>query len=107
MTYEIRAIFENGVLRPLDPITLVEHDVVTVVVRTEADNGQQKSIDIMEQKKALLAAIEKSNRLPVAILEQQKALREMFAEAESLPNENPGDNFSGTDHDLVLYGWKK
>lgn len=88
MTYEIRAIFENGILRPLDPLALVEHDVVTVVVRTET-------------------AIKEANKLSVEIIEQQKALREMFAEAESLPNENPGDNFSGGDHDLVLYGWKK
>ena len=30
--------------------------------------------------------------------------REALAEIESLPNENPGDTFSGADHDRVLYG---
>jgi hypothetical protein len=38
---------------------------------------------------------------------QRIALAEMFAEADSLPLENPDDTFSGADHDLVLYGWKK
>jgi predicted DNA-binding antitoxin AbrB/MazE fold protein len=32
MSREIRAIYENGLLRPLDPIALSEHDVVSIVV---------------------------------------------------------------------------
>ena len=84
MTYEIRAIFEKGLLRPLDPLTLGENDVVTVVVQTDA--AEQEAI---------------------ALARQREALQQMFAEADSLPNENPSDTFSGADHDLVLYGWKK
>lgn len=87
MTYEIRAIFENGVLRPLEPLILGEHELVTVVVRTKTVNGQQDfARDIAEPNKALIAAIEKANRLPI---------------------ESPDDGFSGADHDLVLYSWKK
>jgi predicted DNA-binding antitoxin AbrB/MazE fold protein len=32
MSREIRAIYENGLFRPLDPVTLAEHDVVSLVV---------------------------------------------------------------------------
>lgn len=85
MTYEIRAIFENGLLRPLDPLTLGENDVVTVTVRA-ADAPDSQTDEIANQKKALLAAIEEANRLPL---------------------ESPNDGFSGADHDLVLYSWKK
>ena len=95
MSFEIRAIFENGILRPLDPITLVEHDVVTVVVSPESASVQESMESAADQKVA--------NDLA----EQRAALIEMFAEAESLPNENPHDAFNGADHDLVLYGWKK
>jgi predicted DNA-binding antitoxin AbrB/MazE fold protein len=94
MTYEIRAIFENGILRPLDPISLAENDVVTVVVQTETADSQEPL-----QSKAEDVSSE--------IAQQREALLKMFAEAASLPNENPGDTFSGADHDLVLYGWKK
>ena len=43
----------------------------------------------------------------IALARQREALQQMFAEADSLPNENPSDTFNGADHDLVLYGWKK
>ena len=95
MSFEIRAIFENGVLRPLDPVTLVEHDVVTVVVSPKVAITQESPESAADQRAA--------NDLA----EQRAALLEMFAEAERLPNENPHDAFSGADHDLVLYGWKK
>jgi hypothetical protein len=36
--------------------------------------------------------------------EQRRSLHEVRTEIESLPNENPGDTFSGADHDRVLYG---
>jgi hypothetical protein len=35
---------------------------------------------------------------------QRRALRETRQHFESLANENPGDTFTGGDHDRVLYG---
>lgn len=87
MTYEIRAIYENGVLRPLDPLSLPERDVVTVVVT------HRKSDECASAEEELAI--------------QRKALQEAFEEAARLPIESPDDGFSGADHDLVLYGWKK
>ncbi len=88
MSQEIRAIYENGLFRPLHPVHLGEDEVVSlVVVPTTA-------VDSREGDEVVLAR-------------QRKALAEMFAEADNLPLENTDDSFSGTDHDLVLYGWKK
>lgn len=36
--------------------------------------------------------------------EQKKRMQEALARIQAIPNENPGDNFSGADHDRVLYG---
>jgi predicted DNA-binding antitoxin AbrB/MazE fold protein len=87
MSQEIRAVFENGLFRPLDPVSVGEHDVVSLVIVPAATADQGKVDDVLAR--------------------QRKALEEMFAEADSLPLENPDDTFSGRDHDLVLYGWKK
>lgn len=41
MTRNIQAIYENGVLRPLEPIHLAEKELVTVTImdKAEATNG--------------------------------------------------------------------
>jgi len=39
MTVTVRAIYENGCLRPLDPLDLVDHQQVAVTVTT-ADNDR-------------------------------------------------------------------
>jgi hypothetical protein len=36
--------------------------------------------------------------------EEYRRVRAIFDEIAALPNENPGDTFSGRDHDKVLYG---
>lgn len=88
MSQEIRAIYENGLFRPLDPVSLTDHDVVSLVVNPASSNGSPAADDEVMAR-------------------QRAALAEMFAEADRLPLQNPEDNFSGADHDLVLYGWKK
>ena len=37
MTKQVEAVYENGVLRPLEPLTLDEHQRVTVTVSAEED----------------------------------------------------------------------
>ena len=87
MSQEIRAIYENGLFRPLDPVTVGEHDIVSLMIVPAQAVEPRGDTDVLAR--------------------QRNALAEMFAEADSLPNENPNDTFSGSDHDLVLYGWKK
>ncbi len=36
--------------------------------------------------------------------EQKERLQAALARIDALPNENPGDKFSGSDHDRQLYG---
>lgn len=36
--------------------------------------------------------------------EEYRRIRAILDEIAALPNENPGDTFSGRDHDKVLYG---
>ena len=87
MSQEIRAIYENGLFRPLDPVTVGEHDIVSLMIVPAPAVEPRGEADVLAR--------------------QRKSLAEMFAEADSLPVENPNDTFSGADHDLVLYGWKK
>jgi predicted DNA-binding antitoxin AbrB/MazE fold protein len=87
MSQEIRAVYENGLLRPLDPVSLSEQDQVSLVINPTTAHGS-------------LTENQERDR-------QRQALQDALDEAERLPLENPDDGFSGADHDLVLYGWKK
>lgn len=40
MSQHVRAIFENGVLKPLDPLDLEEEEVVSVSVEKLVENGR-------------------------------------------------------------------
>ncbi len=72
---------QNGVVVLENEVSLPEGTEVTVVVRAPAEATGERMSD-----------------------EQRRRLREARRHFESLPNENPGDTFSGADHDRVLYG---
>jgi len=128
MSQEIRAIYENGLFRPLDPVSVAEHDVVSLMIGPADAKSLADAEELARQKQALREVLDEADRLPLespddgfsgagvansprsdddVLMRQREALVEMFAEADSLPLENPDDTFSGADHDLVLYGWKK
>jgi predicted DNA-binding antitoxin AbrB/MazE fold protein len=77
----IRGRVHNGVVAFQDEVSLPEGIEVTVVVPTEPAAAAGRMTE-----------------------EQRRALHEVRKEIESLPNESPGDTFSGADHDRVLYG---
>jgi predicted DNA-binding antitoxin AbrB/MazE fold protein len=81
------AIYENGVLKPLEPVNLKEHQVVSLSVVGQEDPGPRESSQAIDRQKAALAA--------------------MLEETAALPAEGPADAFSNRDHDLALYGWRK
>jgi predicted DNA-binding antitoxin AbrB/MazE fold protein len=74
MTDRIKAIFERGVFRPVDPVAL--EDGASVELSYERPKE-------LKPPQPLVAAIEEIARMP---LESQE------------------DGFSGADHDQVLYG---
>jgi uncharacterized membrane protein len=77
----IRGRVQNGVVVLEDAVSVPEGTEVTVVVGT----APEAAGDSMTE-------------------ENRRRLREALRRIESLPNENPGDTFSGADHDRALYG---
>ena len=73
MTKEIEAIYEHGVIRPLQPLELPEGARLDLIVITHEEN-----------KKNGNAA-------------------EILAEIAALPLEGSNDDFSGREHDSILY----
>ena len=73
MTKQIEAIYEHGVLRPLEPLQLPEGAHLDIILVTR-DRTAAKS-----------------------------APAEILAEIAALPLEGATDSFSGKDHDSVLY----
>lgn len=76
--------FHNGVIVPSEQLVLPEGAAVEIhVPKPEAKQSPPADEMTEEQRAKLLAAL---------------------AEIDAIPNENPGDTFSGADHDEVLYG---
>ena len=78
MSHYVDAIYENGVLRPLEPLQLAER--VRVRVESQAMTADE------------------------IVARQQQAMRDLDAELANVPDNSPDDGFSSGDHDRVLYG---
>jgi predicted DNA-binding antitoxin AbrB/MazE fold protein len=76
MTKQIEAVYEEGRLRPLEPLGLPEGSRLKIIVVTRGDAD--------------------ARRTPA----------ETLAEIAALPPEGEADGFSGRDHDSVLYSQK-
>jgi len=79
MTY--RGFVQNGVIVPTDALPLPEGSEVVIAACVHSETtGEVMSADELAR---YLAA---------------------FAQIDELPNERPGDNFDGCDHDSLIYG---
>ena len=78
---EIQGRYENGMIVPNNSLSLPDGTEVTIVVREQTE----PSSDVMTT-------------------EQLHRYHEALARIDAVPDENPGDTFSGADHDRVLYG---
>lgn len=76
MTTTVEAIYDDGVLRLIDPLALAKGTRVEV------------SVNIREP------ALENDGKTPAEIL----------AEIAAMPMQPGGEEFSGRDHDRILYG---
>jgi predicted DNA-binding antitoxin AbrB/MazE fold protein len=81
MSQFIQAIYEHGVFRPLEPVSLPEHERVSLTVAPASNDSGE---DTLKDQRAA-------------------ALRSALDEAARLPLEGPSDGFSGADHDQILY----
>jgi hypothetical protein len=77
----LRGRIQNGMAALGDEISLPEGMEVTVVVPAR-----------MERSEEVLSEAE------------HRRIMEIMDRIAALPDENPGDTFSGADHDQVLYG---
>jgi len=87
---DFRAIYENGVLRPLTPLNLPESSEVMGTLQ-ETNGASQKIADGQS----------------LELQRQQAALDDMFDAVDRLPQPARNDGLSGRDHDQILYGSKK
>ncbi len=72
MNHTIQAIFENGVIRPLEKV--------------ELDNGEEVEVILLQ----------KTNT-------SARKARQILTEIAELPVEGDANDFSGEDHDQILY----
>lgn len=82
MLHYMDAIYEDGVFRPILPVELAEKARVRLIVQDAPADADEAEI----------AAL------------QRKAMEELDAELEHIPDGSPDDGFTAADHDRVLYG---
>lgn len=78
---EIQGHYQDGLIIPEDGVSLPDGTLVTITVRT-APNSSGHTMSADERNRYFAA----------------------LARLDTMANENPGDEFSGADHDRVLYG---
>ena len=86
MPQSFQAIYERGILRPLEPIELRDDEVVTLT--------------IVQPQVA-------SSRIPSNLqegLRQRDVLMAFVAKMESFEDNGPQDGYSNRDHDRLIYG---
>jgi len=83
MSKSIQAIYENGMLRPLQPLNLGEQELVWVSVERLVEGEAPKPES--------------------EIARQQDAIRDLLERMERRSVRAPKDDFSNRDHDQVLY----
>jgi predicted DNA-binding antitoxin AbrB/MazE fold protein len=80
MLQDFNAIYENGVLRPLEPLALSEHQQVRVSLHSASTEAGDKA-----------AA-------------QRRAMDELDAALSAIVDRSPTDELNAADHDQILYG---
>lgn len=82
MTFQVDAIYDNGVLKPLAPLALADQAQVKLTIETS-----QPSISLEDE-----------------IARQKAAMEELDREIAALPTTGRNDNWSVRQHDELLYG---
>jgi predicted DNA-binding antitoxin AbrB/MazE fold protein len=89
MTYHAEAIYEGGILRPLTPLDLKEHEVVSLSISTAGEKDMPDSESARQRSESA---------------RQRSVLLAHVAKVESRPDDTPQDGFSNRDHDRLIYG---
>ena len=89
MSQPFQAVFEHGVLRPLEPLDLPENQLVSISIVNEAAVPQ--TVEALQKMSA----------------EEKQAVLALLDKMEQMPQKSPADDFSQRDHDRVIYGLTK
>lgn len=81
MTYQFDAIFDNGVIKPIEPLVLPNQSRLKVTVE----------------------AAESTSSADAVLADQQAAIRELWTELDKLPQHKNNDGWSVRNHDRLLY----
>ncbi len=84
MTYQVDAIYDNGILKPLVPLMLPDQARVTLTISDSASPEASEKI----------AA-------------QKTALQRLWDEVDKLPQTPSNDGWSSREHDALLYGGQR
>ena len=57
MTQEVEAIYEHGVLRPLKPVSLTEHQRVRLTISDRPMSGSQRDMDVVARAREEVAKL--------------------------------------------------
>lgn len=88
MSYQVDAIYDHGVFKPLSPLTLPDQTHVKLTVDAATIDAAAASV---EATRALVES-------------QRQAMRELDAQLDGIPDLSPDDGLSSADHDQILYG---
>lgn len=94
MSYYITAIYDHGLLKPLEPLVLPDQSRVRLRVEVDETSGTSEFNSIAERSAAEAVA-------------QRRAMNELDVEINDLQDLSPDDGFSSGDHDRILYGEAK
>jgi predicted DNA-binding antitoxin AbrB/MazE fold protein len=87
MDHCFQAIFEHGMLRPLEPLELQESEVVSLLIqKPQALPDAMPAVDGMLGQK------------------QRDMVLAFVSRMETLPPNSPQDGLSNRDHDRLIYG---
>lgn len=91
MSQHIDAIYDNGMLRPLEPLSLPDQARVKLTVEAERSLTPQDHANAKRVESEVLA-------------KQQAALEELRLKIEQIPQHQNNDGWSVRQHDELLYG---
>jgi len=55
----VEAVYENGVLRPLEPVSLAESQRVKLTISDVSNGNAERDLDLMERAKTEVAALKR------------------------------------------------
>jgi len=90
MSYQVDAIYDQGILRPLEPLLLPDQSRVKLTVELDVARTD--------------ASPTESEGARAAVESQRRAARELDAELAGVPDLSPRDGWTSAEHDQILYG---